>query len=215
MTIDYRLLFFALLLLWTPRRLLRAGWTRSGKRRSRRHGGKDDPVPVPPPARFAAELAKPRNWIDLLRAAAGAYAVGRVCFDFPADASRETFEFALVLQAAALIVAVFVQMIRLDGRLTLFAPVFFISGLMFGMLEWHAAAFALATSWIANMAVGDFGGRLLVLCGLALAYGTMLPHTAIERVFVAAFLAFLPVLVSVLVKRRFARPDRPGRLSRA
>ena len=161
MTIDWLPFLIAVLLLWLPRQVLRLGGKvlRFGGRRRkirdtnpahvREHGD--------PAVSLREEIAKPRNTIDLLRATLGSVVIlGAFEGIEPAlragpGADAAELQRVFFLQIAVLLAGVLIQTFRYEGRLTLFAPIFYLSGLTFGMCGFYPALFALVLVWTINL----------------------------------------------------------------
>ncbi len=220
MIIDYPFLLLALLLLFFPRQWLRFGRaaTRPWRRWRRRRGRQTDPAAIREPGdirlRAAEEFAKPRNYIDLLRAFVGAllllgnaaWAVEpAVALDPAAVMTGEEAGRLNVWRMVLLLAAVLIQFIRYEGRLTLYAPIFFLAGLGFALCGFYAGLLAVLVAWIMNAALpltpaGFLTAYSLLLFVLGLLFRGM---TDLLVVF-AAGVSLLPVLVSLLSRRSLA-----------
>jgi hypothetical protein len=213
--IDYWLLSFALLLLWLPRHWLHVG-KRAAKSRKPVRGGsgrkktsRDERPFQDSSVKLKEAFAKPRNWIDFFRAAAGGVAVSLVCFQpVMAENLAATHRLVFVSKCVVLISAVLIQTVRYEGKLTLFAPVFFIMGLSFGLIGWQAALFAFITIWIVDLVLPSLSSMLVGYTAVIVIYGFLLPHPSIACVYLAAGLPLLPVILSATTKRRLTQPTK-------
>jgi hypothetical protein len=213
--IDYWLLLLALTLLWLPRHGLHLG-RRAAKSHKvgrgssvRRKNNRDERAFQDSSAKLKAIFSKPRNWIDLFRAAAGGIAVTTVCFrPEMTDNLAAGQRLVVISQCVVMVVAVLIQTVRYDGKLTLFAPVFFVTGLSFGLVGWQAALFAFVTIWIVDLVLSSLSALLVCYAMILLVYGFLLPHPSMAGVFLAAALPLLPVILSATTKRRLSQPAK-------
>ncbi|MET0263414.1 MAG: hypothetical protein ABW223_10985 [Rariglobus sp.] len=210
MIVNYWILPIALLLLWLPRQWLRFGGkvikVAQPRRRDRGDGlTRDESV------KAREEFSKPRNWVDLLRAAAGSVAVGYACFEPGPDAARSVGTQIFVVEALILIIAVLIQTVRIEGKLSLTAPIFFLLGLSFGVIGWKAALFACVAIWIVNLVLPGSGIFLFVFAGLEICFGILLSRLPVRDAVLAALLTILPVIFSAALKRRLVRLSRKTR----
>lgn len=211
--INYLLLFFALVLLWMPRQ-----WLRSGRRAARAlHLRRSSPPKrsFRPPHEMGAnkvyfreQFTKPRNYVDLFRAFTGGLAVVgnpywgvSSCF-VQTDAGAGEDPLILWLKLAILLVAVGLQFIRREQRLTFFAPLFYLAGLVAAMSGPGAGLSAFLLIWMFNSALPMPTVSFLSLFAL-LAWLAGLLFNGIGNVYVyaAAVLCMLPVLVSLMARR--------------
>ncbi len=205
MTIDYTYLVFALVLLWLPRQWLRLISLR-GSSRGRPLRARVDREPGDISVRMGQELGKSRNWVDLLRAVAGSYAICRWgTFAVEHDASRATLHLVFGLKAAVLVLGLLIQTLRFEGRFSLFAPLFYVLGLSFGLMDWKPACFAVISIWAVNLVLPSASVFLFVYGCLVTCFGLSFPGSEHDETLLLAALAILPVLLSVLSKRRLAQ----------
>ncbi len=207
MTLNPWLLTLALLLLWCPRQWLRfrrKGITSPRFKPSKRTGQESRAVAL----KFRDELAKPRNWVDFVRALAGAFLIGLSAKELPDATSGDHLQI-VALRWTVLLIAMLIQTARRGGgRFTLVAPVFFILGLSFDLLGWEAALFAFITIWIFSGVLSGQGLFLFVFAALVVGFGLLLSPAPRERVILMAFLAMVPVLLSAMAKRRLVRLNK-------
>jgi hypothetical protein len=212
-TTDYRLLAIALVLLWLPRQWLRLG--RLGNRKRGRKAQEWSPqrerLPGDVAVRIGEEFSKPRNWLDFLRSFTGGAAVGGTLFVGTAiftmtdpKPERDAVLLVFALKAFILLVGLLIQTLRLEERITLFAPLFYIQGLSFGLIGYKAALLALIATWALNAALPSAAVLLLVFGTICACLGMVLDANHAD-LGLAVALIFLPGLLSLLMKRRLAQ----------
>lgn len=221
-TTDYLFLSIALALLYFPRQWLRWGKKRTLK--SEKHSKNADKNDCDPSRRremgdpavgFKDEFSKLRNYIDLLRGAFGSVVIvgsgyTASCFSLSAEAAAETGRLLLVLKAAIILGSLFVQLIRYERRLTLFAPIFFVSGLTFGLCGFTAAALAFVLIWALNLGLPGPAAFLGVYSVLIVPFGILFDGPNNLFVVVGFVALFLPVLISLLWKKPLMLFNRRG-----
>lgn len=223
MNIDWFYFVIALVLLWLPRQVLRFGGkvTRSAKKRRSVKDTNPATVREPgdPSVSFLAEIRKLRNFVDFFRAGIGsAILVGAFGLDAVWSAAEGATEQTQTLveygRAAVLLVGVVVQMFRFETRVTLFPPIFYLSGLTFALCGFYPALFALVLIWVINFALPNPSAFLSIYGLLAMTFGLLFQGLEDMLPFVAAFLMLLPVIVSLLMRRRLVlltkRPKLPS-----
>lgn len=171
--IHWPYLVLAVAMLGFPRQWMRSG-ARVLKRRRKPDGALEQLAgvgardPTDKSVQVAREFRSFRNFIDLFRAAAGGYGLTVYSFTARSDASADL---AFGLQVAVLLVGVLVQAVRVDGgRLSFYAPIFYLVGLSTGFCQHYTGLFAFA---------------------LVLAVNPIIPN---PRVFLTAFGLLLPPL---------------------
>lgn len=215
MTVHYVFLLPALLLLWAPR-----SWLYFGERARRPHrrgmvGRFVNRLRRPPPnydrstriVRFWAEILKKRNVLDLLRTAAGAWALVDYSFVFDsADAASLANDSVTAtitgLKAGVLLIAVAIQTVRPhDNRIVLVAPIYFVTGLSLGVLGFVPGALGWALIWaLSPMLFGP--ERLLTTYAFLLGiFGPLFGGWDNVVAWMPAAAALLPVLMSIFGKR--------------
>lgn len=202
MSVHYPFLLFALLLLWFPRAWLRHGLRVTPKPPRRVNQAKEERDPHERGVRPLAEAMKSRNWVDLLRAAVGAYGVTAVAFSAPGLPG--THVPTLVCQGGILLVAVLIQMIRIEGRLSFFAPIFFLQGMAFGVCGGLVGMLAMLGSWALTPVLPGAGAVLFVQGGLTLSLGLLLQRCEPKLLMVLTAVTWLPVLLSILLRKRLS-----------
>lgn len=195
-------LFVAVTLLWFPR-----GWLRQGARLTAKPPRKINQSKVERDihdntVKAGAEVAKPRNWIDLTRGAIGA---GTVVFTLQELlGSTETTGGVLYGSLAVLLVAVAIQMVRMEGRLSLFAPIFFLQGMTIGVIGPLVGLLAMAGTWAVSPMLPNSSAVLFVQGGLAVGLTFLLTDSDWVLPLVITGLTWLPVLTSALTRRRLS-----------
>lgn len=215
MIVDFWLLPLVVILLWLPRPWLRGRDKRAssgGERRGDRNRVAREPGDVS--LHFKDEVKKPRNWLDLTRAAAGAFMLEHVCFEQAPDAASGVDTWIFLTKGAICVVAVLIQMIRLEGRLTFSAPVFFVGGLGLGILGWLPGLFAWVAIWVINLVLPGPSSFLFLFSGLLGVFGLALSSGPSRDNALAAGLSLFPVIVSLMTKRRLVQLGKRTRNSR-
>lgn len=223
MTIDWFHLSFALFLLWLPRQLLRLG-PLFRKRRS--HRFKDtNPArtrqPGDPTVSFREEWGKFRNYVDLMRGALGSVAlVGWLPGVTPAilpagDAPTTTVQLVFWIVIAVLVLGVLIQSLRFEVRISVYAPIFYITGISLGACGPTVSLFAFALLWTINMALPNPTALLSVYALLVAAFTGLFEGLDRPLAFVMAGLCFLPVLVSLLIRRPLVVMTKKSKASSA
>lgn len=203
MTVHYPVLFFSLLLLWFPRNWLRHGARVTPKPPRRYNVPKPERDPYERTVHPMEEAAKSRNWVDWCRAAAGAYGVAAVAFT-PPEGTLGVHAPTAAWQGGVFFFATFIQMVRIETRLSLFAPIFFLQGMTFGVAGWLVGLLSMLGSLALTPVLPGPGAVLFVQGGLALSLGMLLQKAAPANLMVLAGVIWLPVLVSVLFKKRLS-----------
>lgn len=221
MVIDLPPFLLALGLLLFPRQWLRAGATIL--RRRRRSGSKPAIVEPwreresgDPRLSFAREFTQFRNYLDLLRAAAGGLLLFggmgvEASLSLAAGAPASAGKTLLILRAALLLAGLIAQTIRIEHRrVTFYPPVFYLAGLSLALCGWKVALFAFALIWTFNAALGNAQAFLTIYAVLIAGFGFLFVGIRKPWVIYAALLAFLPVLLSLLLARPLQILTRKG-----
>lgn len=196
------ILALAILLLWAPRQWLRwGGRIGHGQGRHRSHDTEIAHDPDDRSVQLRAEVRKTRNWIDLVRAAAGGIAVKEFAFGLADGSNGHAAHQVFLWQATVLVIAVLLQTVRYEIKLSLFPPIFFLIGLSFGLCGPEAAIFALVLVCAFNAMLPNpaafLGIYAVILAGFGfLYYGG---HMGDIRLLSCA-LFLLPVVISVLAR---------------
>jgi hypothetical protein len=211
MNVHLPLLLLAIALLWFPRQWLRLGATLLTRRRRRPPGRGQEPwntrEPGDPRVNTRKEFGRFRNYVDLLRGAAGALLLSggfgfASCLQAAPGASRTIFYQVLALRAAILLVGLLIQTLRWNKeRLTFFPPIFYLAGLSFGMLKPWAALAAFLLIWAFNAGIGNAQGFLTIYAILMMVFGSVFAGGRDNSAMYVSFLCFLPVLLSLLCNR--------------
>lgn len=223
LNIDWSHLLFALLLLWLPRQLLRAGVRILRGKKGRRRFVDTNPAKARAPDDISVSLrsegAKLRNYIDFFRAALGSIALlGGVAEIEPALRTAENAGMpagpgAFYGLLAILVVAVLIQSVRIEGRAVLYPPIFFLSGLSFGLCGPVAALFSLVLIWTVNLALPNPTAFLSIYALLLVLFGVWFRGVATPWTLVAGGLTFMPVLASLLFRRRLVMFSKKTKVS--
>lgn len=220
MTFNLPLLLLAIAALWIPRRQLRLGsWF---KRRRSAEANRKATEPWnsreagDPRVNFVTEFSKFRNYFDLVRAAAGSVALAGgmgvdPCLSVAPGASRNLAYAVMAVRALILLVGLLAQTVRFEkGRCTFYPAIFFIAGLSAGLCDPRSAAFAFALIWATHAAFGNAQAFLTVYAVLIGIFGHFFSRLGDLSVIWAAFLCFLPVLLSLLSNRPLVIFSRKG-----
>jgi len=219
-------LVLALFLLWLPRPWLRAG-VHVIPSRHRRHSAiyASNPHNLREPGDRSVwlreELVNRRNYLDLLRGSIGGWWVMNLCFSLPpANGAPPSGRLTLfAFQAGIFVVAVLIQMIRWNGRLSLFAPIFFLMGLMAGMCSWQVTLFAAVLVLTVNGVLPNPEVFLFLQAIAVVGFSAFFFRTISLRTLLGASLILLPAIVSLLareelvLKTKRPRPKESGHLA--
>ncbi len=146
---------------------------------------------------FTREMRNKRNYFDLFRAAAGGVAL----MEFSLEAtSRGADAKILTLQMVVLLLATLIQTVRFDGKLGLFAPIFFYAGMSMALAGPIPSLFALVFMIAINPALPN---PRVFISGFAVALIPLgyLLDSSIPRLVVNVPLLLLPPVLSLLTKR--------------
>ncbi|HUR56698.1 MAG TPA: hypothetical protein VM029_03255 [Opitutaceae bacterium] len=225
MTVDLPIYLLAAVLLLFPRSWMRAGQVFFPRRRKTPRGtNPNEPwrarVPGDPRLDFRREFTRFRNYIDLLRAAAGSLLIiGGMglesCVAVQADASPLAVKGALALRFGTILVGLLLQTVRLErGHVTFYPPVFYFAGLSIGLCHLTGAAFAFVMIWAVNPALSSAHAFLTMYALLVVAFGQLFAGRRDLMTIFAGLLCFLPVLLSLLTRRPLRvlsrKPTRAG-----
>ena len=206
---DVLILLIGLGLLWTPRSWLRLGAPRKTRKKIAFTGGPvKDRLPGDHSIWIEKEFKRRQNWIDFGRAIGGSFAVvGSVPIVVEAMItvpSISSTQLAFSIQGVIFLAAVVIQMVRIEERMTLFPPIFFVMGLSFAVVGWKAGTIGFAAIWAINLVLPNpvvflttYGSGMVIL---SIFFGAN-PKAAV----LTAALAIMPPLVAVLLKRRLAQ----------
>lgn len=199
---SYVFLALGLLLIWFPRNWLRFGVRVSPKPPRKYNQTKVERDPYDLSVSPVVEGVKSRNWLDFFRAMIGSWVVLGVAAERGGGmASGST---TLTLAASALGVAGLIQMVRVEGRLSLFAPIFFLQGMNFGMNGGIIGAITMIGAWALSPVLPSAGALLFVQGAATLCLGLLLRNAEPVLGMIMAGLTWVPVLISVLLRKRLA-----------
>jgi hypothetical protein len=211
-SISWPYLMLAIAMLWFPRQWLRNGARVLKKRRKpdgamERLAGIGARDPDDKSVQAGREFANFRNYIDLFRALAGGYSLTQ----FALVATTEAGEVqVLAAQAAILFVAVLIQCIRVDHRLSFFAPIFFLVGMCVGATGHYAGLFAFALVLAVNPIIPNPRLFLTAYGLLLLPFGIFF-GADVELLVVNAVMVLVPPMASLLTKRPLVIFSRKAR----
>lgn len=224
MTVDLPLLLVALALLLIPRQWLRLGAILKTRRRSAgavRSAGEpwNAREAGDPRVRMADEFAKPRNYVDLLRAGGaslalwGGWGISPV-LAVSAGAPRNAAWGVMAVQALMVLVGLLVQTVRFEkGQLRFSPPIFFIAGLSVGMCHSYGAITAFMMIWAIHSMFSGAQGFLSGYAVCILVFGHLFAGRIDLSVLLMGGLCFLPVLLSLLAGRPLVIMSRRGKKS--
>jgi hypothetical protein len=211
MILNLPLLALGLLLLWFPRQ-----WMRHGVAflKRRRRSGSGPRIVEPwrereagdPRVGWRTEFTKLRNYIDLLRGAAGSLVLLGGMGMAPmiaADAGAPgAVRQVMVIRAAILFIGLVIQTVRYERhRLSFYPPIFYLAGLSVGLCDIRGALFAFVLIWGINGALPNAQGFLSVYAMLLVIFGHLFAWRGDLRSVLAGVLSFTPVLLSLLTRR--------------
>ena len=214
MRVNLPFLLFALLLLWFPRQWMRLGKAFWNQRKRRSEGmtrREEEPwhtsEPGDPAVGFRDEFGKIRNYVDLLRGAAGSLSVmGGLgidpCITLPPEPTGLMLGEYFAVQVAILLGGLLVQTVRHErGRYLFFAPIFFLAGLSVGLCGVNVAGFAFVMIWAVNPMLKNPSVFLMVYAALVGAFAAVFLSLTSLVAIVTVFFIFLPVLLSAMAQR--------------
>lgn len=212
MTVNVPFLFFALLLLWYPRQWMRLGFSVGNRRRQHDTSGRGkEPWKTREPGdlavRFADEFMKPRNYVDVLRGAAGSLAVMGglgidACIAAANNAGAAAGTEVLIVKILILLAGLLIQTMRFEKHhFVFFAPIFFLWGISVGLCGLKGAMFAFAMTWAVNPMLRNPQAFLSIYALLMLGFGSLFLGIGNKLPVVALLYCFLPVLLSLLAHR--------------
>lgn len=150
---------------------------------------------------MAEEVVKPRNWVDFARAALGIFGVATF---LPELLGQRVYDLNwLTLSVTALLVtACLVQTLRIENRLSFFAPVFYLQGLSFGLLGPVPGMLSMVASWGLSPMLPSPVSMLACQAALSTVLGLLLLDAEYPRALIVGGVTCLPALLAVLTKRR-------------
>lgn len=222
MLVQLPYLLSGLLLLWFPRRWMRFGAVIGGRRKIAPRTNVEPwrrREPGDPRLNAREEFGKVRNYFDLFRGMTGALAImggfGIVAGLAPAPGSgRLVANQVFALQVGLMLVGLLIQTIRVEnGRLSFFAPIFYLAGVSVAFCGPWAALFAFCLVWSVNGMFGNAQAFMAVYAVLLAGFGILFRWGSVRMAVVPAVLCLLPVLASLLARRRLGaftrKPAQP------
>jgi hypothetical protein len=200
--IHYVYYALALVLLWFPRGWLRAGARVASKPARRAGPTRQERDPQAQALHPLQEAVKARNWVDFFRALAGTIAIFYAVERPTEDGLADTFWSWLTL--GPLVVGVAVQMIRMEGRLGLFAPIFYLQGMLLAAGGPVVGLLSMIGAWALAPVLSGPAALLFVQGSAALILGFM--QGTMSPAFIGSLggLMWMPALVSVLLRKRLS-----------
>ncbi len=153
------------------------------------------------------EFGKIRNYFDLLRGLAGGLAlVGSHWIDaaiaLGPKAAGGGAKLVLATQVGLMLIGLLIQVMRRErGRLSFYAPIFYLAGLSVCLCGHWPALFGFILVWAFNPMFGNAEGFLTVYAGVLVAFSYVFGETSRLLSISAAVLIFLPVLLSLLFRK--------------
>lgn len=149
--------------------------------------------------RAGEEFTKFANYFDLARAGAGSVLLWGG-WGLPRAVTGGTG--GLVLLTVCVLAGVLIQSVRLRSwRPTLFPPVFYLAGMVFGVAGWQPALFSFVITWSLCLMLPNAQVFLLAFAVFVYAFGSLFHGFLRLNVIAAGLLVFLPLLVSLLLNR--------------
>jgi hypothetical protein len=203
-------LLIGLVLLWLPR-----GWLRLGKPTAtrKRRPNRDEEVerqrqPSDHSLWIGDEFSRIRNWLDLFRGMAGAFAVvttlPELITQLLAVTGASGDQLALGLFGGIFVAATTIQMIRMEERLSLTPPIFFLAGVSFAVVGPQTALIAFVAIWAINTALPNPSIFMSVYATMVIILGIVLGAGKMETLLMSGLLIF-PPFIAILFKRRLAQ----------
>ncbi|EIQ01159.1 hypothetical protein OpiT1DRAFT_05727 [Opitutaceae bacterium TAV1] len=216
--LDYAILILSVILLWIPRPWMSRGRLGGEKRRSASPPAAG-PAPDSPLKKaggrtaymrnydldFIREVKDARNWLDFFRALVAGYGLfesgiaGVALVDLPLAQSGPVIAAQIAVVAVA--VALQVPASAERGVLHCHAPVFFIQGLLFGLVDWRAGLVAAAIAWTNTPLLKTPLTFLPVTGAVAALFSLCIDVHPVYR-FTALGVTLLPVGQALLMKER-------------
>jgi hypothetical protein len=221
MTYNLTFLLLGIALLWFPRQWLRR--VPALLKRRRRSKGSErimepwkDREPGDPKVNPRVELTKFRNYVDLVRAAAGSLLIWggfgwAAALGVAADAPRSAGMQVLAIKCGIMTVGLVLQALRYEKiRISFFPPIFFLAGLSVGVCGYKAAAFAFLAVWALNTGPGNAQAFMSVYAIVLILFGGLFGGFMRPQVYLPGVLALLPVLLSLMSNRPLMIFTRKG-----
>ncbi len=200
-TVHYLYLAVSILLLWVPRNWLRLGLRLTPKPERVYNAAKVERDPMDRTPKPITEAGKTRNWVDFFRATIGTAAIMWTAI-LPPEGHAGVDHVTLGIQMGIIFVSVCVQMVRFEGRFSLFAPIFFIQGACFGMAGFLPGLFSMLIAWGLSPVLPSAGAILFVHGACILSFGLLLQDVTPALLFYAAGITWFPMVFAVLIQKR-------------
>ena len=193
--IHWSYLLAAVVVLWFPRPWMKYGRLFRRQRKQRetfekfaQQGGRD---PDDKSVKLGRELANKRNYLDFFRGLIGGYALWHYSLETDIPESQW-----IVLSAggAVVLAGVLIQSVRLGGRVTFFAPIFYLAGLVIAHGNPFVGGFAFLLTCALNPLLSNPGRFLTCFALLLMPFGWFLEGDLLEVLLDAALLLSVPVL---------------------
>ncbi|GAB5562121.1 MAG: hypothetical protein SynsKO_37680 [Synoicihabitans sp.] len=217
MSRDIIFLLIGLALLWTPRSALRLGKPRKKRTSMKTSGGPiKDRLPGDHSLWVNEEVSRLRNWLDFGRALGGSIAIITLVPVFVdqiigVDGVSNT-GVVFATQSVIFLAAVLIQMIRIEERLTLFPPIFFVLGLSYAIVGWKASLIGFFAIWAINLVLPNPALFMAVygvlMIGLSVFFGA-----GVRAAGLLAMLSIGPPLIAVLSGKRLVQFKKKSRIS--
>lgn len=199
--IHWLFLAVALALLWFPRSMLRLGRWRKKRRKERetmvKFAQDGARMPDDKSVRLGREFSAPRNYVDLLRAGAGGFAL----WEFSFTAGPDDRQLILLVKIAITLVAVLIQSVRFRQQITFFAAIFFLFGLSLGMGNYVSGTLAFLLTCAINPLLPTPRLFVSAFALLLLPFNHFLGMGSMVLVAVNSMMLFVPVILSLLMHR--------------
>jgi hypothetical protein len=153
-------------------------------------------------------LRTPNNWIDLVRAAAGAWMILRV-FAPPASGQDELALIHLSAQALVIVLAAAAQTVWLNRPVRIVGPVFYLAGLTLAFSGPMTAGFALLLAFTCALLLGRVSLAFFFAPIGILVFGVLFKQPVIMSA-VNAFIFFIPAFLAFASGQRLAFVRRPA-----
>lgn len=202
-------LLIGLVLLWSPRSLLRLGKPAKKRTKTKVTGGTvKDRMPSDHSLWVEEEFRRGRNWMDFGRAVAGGLAVSLtlpvLLTETVAVPGVSVKNVIFLTEAVVLITAVLIQMLRFESKLVLFPPVFFILGLAFTVVGPKAALIGFMAIWAINLVLPN-PAMFLAVYAVGIAVLGVFFGSGMKPSVVMAVLAMMPPAISILSRKRLVQ----------
>jgi len=204
------LLLAGMALLCTPRTWLRLGRPESSRSRksSRNRDPRRDRQTGDNSLWPLEEFARRRNWLDFGRGLAGGYAVVLAVPPLVNEVMHVSGgrygNLTMGLIAGVLLAVLLIQMLRIEERVALYPPIFFLMGLIYPLVGVKAATVAIIAVWVLNIVLPNPAVFLVTFGGLVTIF-TVFFGGGEKYAVLAGGLAAFPALAATMARRRLAQ----------